>query len=136
MIVAIGAADQIDTGYMIAMDEEPVQLDVAATEEIDYGTPEDFAPEQMAVLDAPVWEGPRGALLRDVLEEWSQRAGVELFWSSDYNYALEETYQVSGSYEEAVRGVLSEFSDSNPRPFGRLHEGASDIPPVLVIETQ
>jgi len=96
--------------------------------------PDGAAPE-MAMM-APAWTGERGDLLRDLLEGWSQQAGVELFWSSEYNYALEDTFQVSGSYEEAVRSILDEFKDANPRPYGRLHEGNAEIPPVLVIETQ
>lgn len=93
-------------------------------------------PAMTAMSMGPSWSGERGDLLRDLLDDWSRQAGVELFWSSEYNYALEDSFQVSGTYEEAVRSILDEFKDANPRPYGRLHEGNAEVPPVLVIETQ
>lgn len=98
--------------------------------------PQQQPAQMMAMSAGPAWTGARGDLLRDLLEDWSRQAGVELFWSSEYNYALEDSFQVSGTYEEAVRSILDEFKDANPRPYGRLHEGNAEIPPVLVIETQ
>lgn len=153
-MVSIGTAVPQDDMMMAADSAEPMPLDGndMDMEPMAHSTspapeptePVHAAPRQpqqqpaqmMATSTGPAWTGARGDLLRDLLEDWSRQAGVELFWSSEYNYALEDSFQVSGTYEEAVRSILDEFKDANPRPYGRLHEGNAEIPPVLVIETQ
>lgn len=136
MVMGDSAAPMALEGSDLAMQPETEMSPELQPDPMMAAPPQEMPQSAQMAAIAPAWTGERGDLLRDLLEDWSRQAGVELFWSSEYNYALEEAFQVSGSYEEAVRSILDEFKDANPRPYGRLHEGNAEIPPVLVIETQ
>lgn len=83
-----------------------------------------------------VWEAARGATLRDALAEWSKAAGVELHWSSGYDYPLQAKVRLNGTYKQAVEALLAGLKDAQPRPIGRLHPNLPDGPAVLVIKTR
>lgn len=80
------------------------------------------------------WFGAKGSSLRDVLADWSGKANVELYWDSEFDYPLQATVVVSGSFEEAVTKILEGFDSAQPRPLGRLHKNNSSGPPVLIVE--
>ena len=83
------------------------------------------------------WTGEKDATLRSVLTDWSQRSGVSLVWSSEYDYPLQTAVRVEGDYHDAVRTLLAGFSKAEPRPLGRLFKNKSiGGQPVLVVETQ
>ena len=81
------------------------------------------------------WTALSGASLKTVLQDWSNIEGVDLFWSSDYDYPLVGDVNITGTYEEAVQGLLEGFSEAKPRPIGRLHPNLPHGPAVLLIET-
>lgn len=87
-----------------------------------------------AVPAASAWQGAKGQTLRDVLKTWSDKAGVDLYWSIDYDYRLSEDIGLAGSYEEAVGGLLDKFATVRPQPYGQLHQG-NQGPRVLVIKS-
>ena len=92
-----------------------------------------------SVLDTKakrLWEAERGNTLRGILTDWSMQAGVELFWSSDFDFPVESAVRINGTFEEAVQTVLRGLRDAQPRPIGRLHPNLPDGPSVLVIETK
>ena len=80
------------------------------------------------------WSGTKGQTLRDVLKTWSDKAGVELYWSIDYDYRLSDNVSTSGSYDQAVGGLLDKFATVRPQPYGQLHQSASG-PRVLVVKS-
>lgn len=80
------------------------------------------------------WSGARGQTLRDVLKNWSEVAGVELYWSIDYDYKLRDDVGYSGPYDEAVGKLLDRFSAVRPQPYGQLHQ-SGDGPRVLVVKS-
>lgn len=82
----------------------------------------------------PAWHGAKGQTLRAVLKDWSATAGVEMYWSVDYDYKLDNDVAFTGTYDEAVNGILEKFAAAKPQPYGQLHQ-ASDGPRVLVIKT-
>lgn len=82
------------------------------------------------------WEAARGSSLRTILSDWSNEAGVELFWSSEYDFPVESSIRLSGTFEEAVKTLLNGLRDAQPRPIGRLHPNLPAGPSVLVIETK
>ena len=81
------------------------------------------------------WTALSGTSLKTVLEDWSNIEGVDLFWSSDYDYPLVGDVNISGTYEEAVESLLEGFADAKPKPVGRLHPNLPHGPAVLLIET-
>src|SRR5690606_22187091 len=83
------------------------------------------------------WQGVKNATLRDVLTEWSERAGVSVVWSSEFDYPLQTDVRIQASYTDAVRTLLAGFGKASPRPIGRLFKNkAVGAQPVLVVETQ
>jgi len=117
--------------YAPALQKDPVPLIAAKTTENNPDEKDSIVPE----TTAGQWTALSGTSLRTVLESWSSLEGVDLFWSSDYDYPLVGDVNVSGTYEEAVEILLSGFSDAKPKPVGRLHPNLPHGPAVLLIET-
>ena len=82
------------------------------------------------------WAAPKESTLRDVLTSWTRKAGVELFWSSEYDYPISTAVNIEGGFETAVQTLLKGLEESDPRPLGRLHPNLPNGPAVLVIETR
>lgn len=80
------------------------------------------------------WAGTKGATLRDTLQSWSEAAGVELYWSIDYDYKLKSAVKYDGSYDDAVGKLLDQFASVRPQPYGQLHQG-KDGPRVLIVKS-
>lgn len=93
-------------------------------------TPEKTA----AAVHDGAWNGQKGATLRDTLKTWSDSAGVELYWSIDYDYRLKKNVELDGSYDQAVAALLDQFAEVRPQPYGQLHQG-KDGPRVLVVRS-
>lgn len=94
-------------------------------------------PAAPAVAPAPVkgdWIAHKGDTLRDVLKDWSDKAGVQLYWSIDYNYRINGNLDYTGGYDDAVAKLLDQFATVRPQPYGQLHQG-SDGPRVLVVKS-
>lgn len=83
---------------------------------------------------APSWSGAKGQTLRDVIKNWSDVAGVELYWSIDYDYRLSDDVGYAGTYDEAVGKLLDRFATVRPQPYGQLHQ-SGDGPRVLVVKS-
>ncbi len=100
------------------------------------------APKALTVIDtpqsaqpeSPTWAGAKGQTLRDILKNWSDVAGVELYWSIDYDYRLSEDVGYPGTFDEAVGKLLDRFATVRPQPYGQLHQNG-DSPRVLVVKS-
>ena len=77
-----------------------------------------------------------GDSLRTILSDWSQDAGVELYWDSQFDYPLDSSVRIKGTYEQAVKNLLTGLRDAQPRPIARLHPNLPAGPAVLVVQTQ
>lgn len=82
------------------------------------------------------WKSQKGKSLRDTLLDWSAQVGVQLHWSSDYDFPLESHISVDGTFNEAVQNLLTGLTYAQPRPIGRLHPNLPDGPAVLIIDTK
>ncbi len=101
--------------------------------------PKDEIPAYPHKFDASAtrdWSADAGSTLRSVLSRWSREAGVQLYWSSEYDYPLQADVMLNGTYEKAVSTLLDGMRDAQPRPLGRLHPNPPDGPAVLIIETR
>ncbi len=81
-----------------------------------------------------VWEAKPGQTLRALLQDWCGRAGAELDWSAEYDYPIMASLNINGTFEEAVRTLLSGFSSVTPTPRGRLHYNPAAGQSVLIVE--
>jgi len=82
------------------------------------------------------WTANRGETLHKVLESWSRRANVELSWQAEYDYPLQASITMTGTFEDAVRGLLLGFQEAQPQPVGFLHNNASAGQTILVVQTR
>jgi hypothetical protein len=94
------------------------------------------SPDAVAATDSASgsWQGAKGQTLRDVLKGWADKAGVELYWSIDYDYRLTDAVGYPGTFDEAVGRLLDKFAAVRPQPYGQLHQGGTG-PRVLVIKS-
>jgi len=90
------------------------------------------------VMDKTIdaWTGNKGDTLQKVLEAWAHRAHVELSWQAEYDFPLQASVTLNGSFEEAVRGMLGGFQEARPQPVGFLYNNQAAGQTVLVIQTR
>ncbi len=89
-----------------------------------------------AELGMEVWSANTGDTLRKILEQWCQRAHIDLSWQAEYDYPLQAAVSFTGTFEEAVRNLLLGFQDAQPQPAASLHNNQSAGQAVLVVETR
>jgi len=95
------------------------------------------APVPAAVSSVPEgWDAERGDNLRKVFDKWSRIAGVELDWMSEYDYPLQASVHFSGTFEDAVRNLLTGFETAHPQPVAELHSNSKIGQTVLVVTTR
>jgi hypothetical protein len=80
------------------------------------------------------WEARPGQTLRKLLQEWCSRAGTELNWQAEYDYPIMASFNMAGTFEEAVRMLLSGFHGAKPVPYGRLHYNPAIGQSILIVQ--
>lgn len=82
------------------------------------------------------WHAERGDKLHKVIESWAQRAGIELNWMAEYDYPLQASFSYTGTFEDALRNLLTGFQDAHPQPIAELHSNSSLGLKVLIVQTR
>jgi hypothetical protein len=82
------------------------------------------------------WDAERGDSLRKVMEAWSRRADIEIDWMSEYDYPLQASVHLTGTFEDAVRNLLTGFEAAHPQPVAELHSNSRAGQTVLVVTTR
>lgn len=134
----LSAPPPMDMGVMSQEPPSDDPVDITTAARADEAAPvETVAPPPPVAQVAAgngLWNGTKGATLRDTLKNWSDSAGVDLYWSIDYDYRLKKSVELDGSYDQAVAALLDQFSDVRPQPYGQLHQGKGG-PRVLVVRS-
>lgn len=78
------------------------------------------------------WPAQKGETLHAVLTAWCKAAGVDLYWSTDYDYRVEQGVTFTGDFAGAVKKLLERFAAAQPQPYGALHKNPAGAD-VLVI---
>ncbi|NBX66763.1 MAG: hypothetical protein EBQ96_07195 [Proteobacteria bacterium] len=129
--------DNISNSTMMPMTATPVAMVATPPDDMMVGGYAGSPATTSASLASNTnWTAPRNSTLRTILEDWSDRVGVELYWASEYDYPIQSAVNIQGTFEEAVQTLLKGLSQSRPRPLGRLHPNLPEGPAVLVIETR
>jgi type IV pili sensor histidine kinase/response regulator len=95
--------------------------------------------EQAPVAEGPIidtWSAESGQSLRNVLEAWCQKTGIQLVWQAEYDYPLQASYSTTSTFEDAVRNLLLGFQEAQPQPYASLYNNPSVGQAVLVIEAR
>jgi hypothetical protein len=82
------------------------------------------------------WHAERGDNLHKVIENWAARAHIELNWVAEYDYPLQASYSYTGTFEDAVRNLLTGFEDAHPQPIAELHTNPGLGIKVLIVQTR
>ena len=82
------------------------------------------------------WSAQRGDTLHKILLDWSRRSSVEFEWKSEYDYPLQASVTFSGTFEDAVRSLLTGFEFAHPQPIAELHVNAGIGQTILVVSTR
>lgn len=128
MVVAMAFATSVHAGFVYVPPEDtaPIQAEAGgdaapqlepegaggATVGLDAG-------EAGAVKPGPDrWHVHPGEMLREALDRWGRRAGVEILFLTDRRYRLLEGRSFAGSFEEAAQALFSALSHLPHRPVG------------------
>ncbi len=128
--------------YQPAMDNKPVHLlspPVSQTLQAPRAAMAPIYTPQSPVSSTSVvdtWSANRGDTLHKVLENWSRRANVELSWQAEYDYPLQASVTLTGTYEDVVRSLLTGFQEAQPQPVAALHNSPVAGQTVLVVQTR
>ncbi|CND05399.1 putative secretion system protein PilL [Yersinia intermedia] len=71
----------------------------------------------------PEWKVRQGSSLHSVLQEWSNRAGWNLVWNSEYSYTLQASATFKGDYISATKQLFDALGDMNPPIYPELYQG-------------
>jgi len=123
--------------------EKPRVVTTKKIEPIYKFSPENY--EQAASLPLPIvpspsrisneWTAFEGANLQDVMRHWSKRSDVEVIWNSYADYEVRGNLDMTGSFEDAVQALLSQYNMDYIRPIGNLHIDSVDGQKTLVVLT-
>lgn len=117
--------------------EQPVAAPVPSPDMVAYAG-SNFKPRanDKPVAQETVWRAEQGQTLLQVIRAWSEKAGVQLYWDSKYDYPLQASVTLTGSYENAVRSLLQGFENAAPQPIARLHRQGNSGNKVLIIRNR
>ena len=74
-----------------------------------------------------VWRVDTGDTLRDVLERWGARAGIEVLFLTDRRYRLHRGQVFEGEFIDAVRTLFFALSHMPHPPTGELAPGGRSL---------
>ena len=77
------------------------------------------------------WLAEEGQNLKDLLGEWSDRAGWRLVWKTNRNYPLTAGAMFRGRFADASAALIRTFARAKPAPIATFYKGNR----VLVVET-
>ncbi len=153
-----GSFETIDSGKPMSLVPPPSAKAAASSEPLPSRSLEDRAPRFLTPpsesIPAPSvgaraaggayatagsfdsWTADKGEMLRRVLESWGRRANVEVSWQAEYDFPLQASVMLNGSFEDAVRGLLVGFENAKPQPVAQLHNNPSVGQAVLVVQVR
>lgn len=77
------------------------------------------------------WLAEEGRTLKDLLTDWSEKAGWRLVWRSNRNYTLTAGAMFRGRFADVSSALIRAFARAKPAPIGTFYKGNR----VLVVET-
>lgn len=79
------------------------------------------------------WKANKDEDLYQLLVQWCNAAGVQLFWNVDEKFTVDEDLMVKGNFEQAVQKLLMSYKGKNTRPVGQLRTNDPKAPAVLEV---
>ena len=117
---------------MMEMQQQPMMMQAPAVQATS-GSPQPLQIENPLLFQSQTWEARPGQTLRALLQEWCARVGVELNWTAEFDYPIMASMNMTGTFEEAVRVLLTGFDAAKPTPRGRLHYNPAAGQSILIV---
>lgn len=93
-------------------------------------------PQSLPPANLETWTANRGDMLHKILKDWARRSNIEISWLAEYDYPLQASLTITGTFEEAVRQLLSGFHEAKPQPIAQLHMDNKAEHAVLVVDVR
>ena len=77
------------------------------------------------------WVVVNGQTLRQVLQEWCDKEGWDLVWTSSREYPIEASAVFKGRFVDVASALIRNFERATPIPYGKFYKGNR----VLVVST-
>ncbi|MBY0428250.1 MAG: toxin co-regulated pilus biosynthesis Q family protein [Alphaproteobacteria bacterium] len=116
------------------MMQQPVAMQSPAAQMQSSASPQPLQIENPLLFQSQTWEAHPGQTLRALLQEWCSRVGAELNWTAEFDYPIMASMNMTGTFEEAVRVLLTGFDAAKPTPRGRLHYNPAAGQSILIVE--
>lgn len=127
-VVRTGAGSNLSASIPPSVDEEVDEYDEAVAEEDEDKSDTGTQNQEDPVED---WLAEEGQNLKDLLGEWSDRAGWRLVWKTNRNYPLTAGAMFRGRFADAAAALIRTFARAKPAPIATFYKGNR----VLVVET-
>ena len=127
-VVSTGAGSNLSAAIPPSIDEEVEEYDEAVAGETESTGESDYMSGEDGVED---WLAEEGQNLKDLLGEWSDRAGWRLVWKTNRNYPLTAGAMFRGRFADASAALIRTFARAKPAPIATFYKGNR----VLVVET-
>lgn len=104
-------------------------------------TPTQLAPEKNPVeeeilqMSEHEWRGLKGMPLKTVLQNWTEKAKVDLVWEAGDNFNLPQEYKQEKPFAEAVMDVLDYFAAMEVSPVAQLNKDPETGKLTLIIRS-
>ena len=128
-VVRTAAGSNMSASIPPSVDEEVEEYDDAVSSEDDGENRENVQNPEDPIED---WLAEAGQNLKELLGEWSDRAGWRQVWKTNRNYPLTAGAMFRGRFANASAALIRTFARAKPAPIGTYYKGNR----VLVIETK
>ncbi|MAY99503.1 MAG: hypothetical protein CMH32_03125, partial [Micavibrio sp.] len=104
-------------------------------------SPTQLAPEKNPVeeeilqMSEHEWRGLKGMPLKTVLQNWTEKAKVDLVWEAGDNFNLPQEYKQEKPFAEAVMDVLDYFGSMEVSPVAQLNKDPETGKLTLIIRS-
>lgn len=71
------------------------------------------------------WEASAGTPLKEILQDWTSKAGLRLIWSADENYTVDKDLMVEDTFRNALQVLTGQGLKENRQPLSTLVLGTS-----------
>ena len=122
-----GAGSNIAASIPPSVDDEVEEYDESLVDE----ESDDGSSAQNAEDPVEDWLAEEGQNLKDLLQEWGDRAGWRVVWKTNRNYPLTAGAMFRGRFADASAALIRTFARAKPAPVATYYKGNR----VLVVET-
>lgn len=115
----------------MTVSEDGVVSNEAVEEEISVDISADAEPAPTLTDQVRSWVVASGQTLREVLQNWCNKEGWDLVWTTSREYPIEASAVFKGRFVDVASALVRNFGRATPVPYAKFYKGNR----VLVIST-